>query len=248
MLFLKKLLIPIICMLAIMQSGCKKDSLCNCLESKGSDVAEIRTVQPFHTIEMNNNIDVILVKGTTPQVKITCGKNLIDGIKTKVENGKLILNNINRCNWLRDFKNKFTAEITYTDIDFIINNGSGNLTCSDTLKSPRFQVDSWNGTGVLNFVFDCTEVYLKLHTGPADIVASGKVGVMYVYSAGNGFVKVADVESQYTYVTTKSTGDCEVNSNLDLQATISYNGDVYYSGNPQTIKTTITGKGKLIPF
>lgn len=248
MLIFRKFNILILSAILLLFSSCKKDSWCNCLENTGGEHSEIRQIADFHTIEMDNNVDVILTPGTTTQVKVTCGKNLVDGIKTEVSNGILHISNINKCNWLRDFKNKFTVEVTYKKLEYITNLGNGNLNCSDTLIADRFQVDSWNGTGVLNFIIDCREIYFKLHTGPGDIVASGKTGIMYVYTAGNGFVKVAAVESDNTYVTSKSTGDCEVSVSKTLEAIIEYHGDVYYKGVPTSIHTELTSSGKLIPF
>ncbi len=170
----------------------------------------------------------------------------MDGIKTEVINGTLVVSNINKCNWLRDFKNKFTANIHYKSIRQIYYYGSGNLTCSDTIRENYLQVESKNGTGELSFIINGGEVYLKLHTGPGDISATGKAGILYLYSAGNGYLKTAGLEAQYVYVTTKSTGDCEVFSQQELGVNIEYNGDVYYKGAPSSITQEITGTGKLI--
>lgn len=238
----------ILLIVTLATTGCKKDSLCNCLESTGSEITEIRNIGSFSNIEMNNNVDVVLKKGNTNTVSVTSGKNLIDGIVTEVENNVLVIRNKNKCNWLRDFKNKFIVEITYEDINYITNNGSGNLSCADTIRTSFLQIDNWNGTGELNVKLDCDEVYFKLHTGPADIIASGKTNYLYIYSKGNGFVKAAEVITPRCDVTNGSTGDCEINSDQIINANIEYNGDVYYKGNPPVIEAIITGNGKLIPF
>jgi hypothetical protein len=242
----KRTLTTLLILISAVLSGCKKDSLCNCFESTGNNTTETRLLADFTAMEMDNNVDVVLVPGSVSQVKVTCGKNLVDGIRTEVKDSKLYISNKNKCNWLRDFKIKFTVEVFYDELTNITNRGSGNLSCNGQLKMPVFQVDSWNGSGILNFDLDCNEVFFKLHTGPADIFATGKTGTMYIYSAGNGYVKVAAVESENTYVTSKSTGDCEVNAINKLEAIIEYNGDVYYKGSPANLKTEITGKGKMI--
>jgi hypothetical protein len=96
---------------------------------------------------MNNNVDVVIVPDTFYSIKVTCGKNLVDGIITEVKNNRLEIRNINKCNWLRDFENRFTVEVTVRDLNQLTNNGSGNLSFTDTLVTPEFQVDNWNGTG-----------------------------------------------------------------------------------------------------
>lgn len=241
-----KCLVLFITMLLL--QGCKKDQLCNCLESAGGSVSETRKLADFIEVEMNNNVDIILSPDTSDFVVINCGKNLMDGIRTEVIDGKLVIHNVNKCNWLRDFKNKFTATVHYKSIRQITTYGSGNLNCADTVRENYLKAESWSGTGELNFLFNGDEIYLKLHTGPGDITASGKANVMYSYSAGNGFIRAAGLKSDYVNVTTKSTGDCEVNAVTKLDAEISYNGDVYYKGNPVVINKKISGTGKLIPF
>lgn len=241
-----KLISFILALTLLALSGCKKDSFCNCLKKTGDEVSEDREVSSFTSIEMNNNVDVIIKPDTTYKITVTCGKNLVDGIKTEVVNNKLIIRNINKCNWMRDFKNTFTVEVAVKDLTQLTNNGSGNLYFSDTLYQPEFQVDNWSGTGTLNLLLHCNETRLKLHTGPADINASGYTAVGYIYTAGNGFCNTRNLVSDYCYVTTKSTGDVNVTAVKELQAEIKYNGDVYYSGSPATIKSVITGNGKLI--
>ena len=229
-------------------SGCEKDSFCNCLQSTGSETSETRMLPDFTSVEMNQNVDVIVRKGPLNMATVTAGKKLLDGISTKVENGKLYISNQNKCNWLRDYKNKFTVEVQYRELYFLTTRGSGNFNCADTLTSSEFQVDSWNGSGTINLLLNCNEVRLKLHTGPADINAAGTADVLYLYTAGNGFLRTAALVSDYAYVTTKSTGDTEVHPVKELEAIIEYQGDVYYKGNPQVISTDITGSGQLIRF
>jgi hypothetical protein len=43
-------------------------------------------------------------------------------------------------------------------------------------------------------------------------------------------------------------GDCRVTVTDELDATISGIGDVYYAGNPPLVRSTITGRGRLIPL
>ena len=232
----------------LLLQGCEKDDFCNCFESTGGTDSEIRTLADFSTLDMNDNVDIILTPDSVNYVEVTCGKNLVDGITTEVVDGRLMIGNINRCNWLRDFKNQFTANIHFKNIRQINYNGSGDLSCTDTLRQEYIQVESRNGSGELKFLLNCNEVLLKLHTGPGDISAYGKAGVLYLYTAGNGYMKTAQLESQFVYMTTNSTGDCEVNPVNELDVEIGYNGDVFYKGNPPVIRKKGTGSGQLIHF
>ncbi|MBL0341913.1 MAG: DUF2807 domain-containing protein [Bacteroidetes bacterium] len=230
----------------VLNSGCKKDSMCNCLKKTGDEITETRNLAPFHSLEMKNNVDVIIVNDTFFSAKITCGKNLIDGIKTEVIDQQLIISNINKCNWLRDFENKFVIEVTVPVLEQVVTRGSGNLYCKDTIRGERLLAESWNGTGELNFLLNYKSAEFKIHTGPADMLAAGKLVDCYVYNAGNGFFKGFETYPDYCLVISKSTGDCEVRAIQKLSVEIEYNGNIYYKGNPAQIEEAISGKGQLI--
>ncbi len=228
--------------------GCEKDDFCNCVKSEGSTISETRTLPAFENIEMNNNVDVELTPDTVTFAVLTCGKNLADGIETEVSNNTLIIRNKNRCNWLRDFDNKFTLNVHYNKITHIGYFGSGNLSCTDTIRADSLLVESWNGTGKLSFVFNGRDLFLKLHTGTADIAASGIASLLYVYTAGNGYIRAGNLSAEQVLLTTNSTGDSEVLANNLLDVNIGYNGDVFYHGSPSYIRKMITGHGNLYPF
>lgn len=44
------------------------------------------------------------------------------------------------------------------------------------------------------------------------------------------------------------TGVGSITATAELDVTISGIGDVYYAGNPPLVRSTITGRGRLIPM
>ena len=243
-----KLRLLFIIVLSVLLESCSKDDFCNCTKSEGSIITETRMLSGFENIEMNDDVDVILTPDSVTYAELTCGKNLADGIETEVVNGTLVISNKNRCNWLRDFDNKFTLNIHCPKLTHIVDNGSGNLTCADSIRSNYLLVESWNGTGNLSFIFSGEDIYLKLHTGTADMQATGIANLLYIYSAGNGFVDAGTLVARQAWVNTKSTGDCKVYAGELLDVIIDYNGSVYYHGSPPVIRQAISGSGNLYPF
>ncbi|HEX5003473.1 MAG TPA: head GIN domain-containing protein [Bacteroidia bacterium] len=225
--------------------SCGKDSLCNCGKRTGPIVSETRNCASFSEIEMNNNIDLVVIPDTFCSVQVTCGANLLDGITTTVENGRLILHNKNKCNWLRDLENRFTVTATVKQLSYLVSNGTGDIHFSDTLRTTPFLFESINATGDYHLLFNCDRVELKLHTGPADIYASGYAKDLYLYSVANGYAYAKELKTETCTVHTESTGDTYVNASTSLHAEIGYTGDVYYSGSASTVRTG-NGSGNLI--
>lgn len=245
---LKYLKIAILFLITSLLLSCGKDPFCNCFESTGGVTSEKRIIEPFSAIEVFDNVNVNWHYGSQHHAIVTCGSNLLDGIKTTVESGLLKIQNANRCNWMRDPRNSYTVDVYSPEIKTIICRTVGDINCVDTIKTNIFLAESWSGTGTINLKLDVNESYLKIHTGPADIIANGQTGYSYLYNTGNGYIRAAGLQTDDAYVMSRSTGDCYVYSTNNLKVKIDYQGDIYYSGQPSIVQSQITGTGRLIRF
>lgn len=233
---------------AVLLQGCSDDPLCNCLQSSGSSTTESRPLESFHSVELSQNIDLVLRQGNEHEARVTAGKNIIDGIKTDVKDGVLNIRNENKCNWLRDFKNKFTVELTFQDIQLLTYRGSGVITCADTIRSNKLTMEGWNGTGTISLLLNVNEAHLYLHTGSTDLNVVGVAPVQYLYCAGNGYIRADQLNSNDVYAHTATTGQCYVHATHRIDALIRYHGNIYYKGNPSEISTEFKSSGRLLPL
>ena len=234
--------------LSILLTTCKKDHLLDCFKSSGKSVSETRTAIAFNNINMTNNVDLIIHPDTIPYIKVTAGDNLIDGIITELSGNTLYIRNENRCNWMRSFNNTFTVEVGMDKPANIYNNGSGNIHCSDTIRSDVFVLDCFNGSGSINLLFNSKEIHLTNHVGRTDIHANGKTDKCFIYINDVGTMDAAGLESSYCYIRNSSTGDCRINVKDELGYEILYNGNIYLSGRPHLFNELITGSGKFFRY
>lgn len=216
------------------------------MKSTGDKITEYRNVSGFSKITLHNNVDLILHPGKPFECKVTAGENLLDLVTTEVDQGTLTIRNKNKCNWVRSFKNKFTVELSLPSIQYIYYTGSGNITCADTIRESLFNMDGWTCSGSISLLFNCSTTWLSLHTGTADLKASGFSGVSYVYNSGSGPMECSRLQTGYTYVTNASTNDCYIQVTKELGAKIVLQGDIYYSGTPYKVEKEILGDGTLI--
>ena len=245
---MKRFSIITVLLLTTLLASCGEDPFCNCLQSSGKISSEERAVEPFVTLEPFNNISVILHHSTNHFVRVNCPENLMDGIETDVENGVLRIRNNNRCNWMRNPGNEFVVDVYSPEVQNIICRTVGDIICRDTLRTRVFTAESWDGYGTIDLKLDCEETYLKIHTGPIDIIANGISQYTYLYNTGNGYIRANGLSSNDAFVMSRSTGDCYVNSRNSLKVKIEYQGDIYYSGQPTSIEQDISGSGKLIAY
>jgi len=229
----------------VLFTSCEKDKFCNCLKGSGSVITEERNIEAFNIIEMNNNVDLIFTPDSIFKLKVTCGKNIIDGISTTVENGRLVIKNNNKCNWLRDLKSRFTVEVSGNGLNELTTYGSGNVNFTDTLYTPFIRIASWDGTGDLDFLINADRTEISIATGPVNIILHGNSINLGAYSGGNGFLFAEDFVSDFSWTTNQGTGDFYLNVSKELKAEIRYTGDIYYSGDPYKITSNVTGTGNL---
>lgn len=238
--------ISVLFFLAMTLTTCKKDHLLDCFKSAGSTTTQSRSAEAFENINLTDNVDLIIHPNSTPYIKVTAGSNLIDGIITELSGNTLYIRNENRCNWMRSFSNTYTVEVGMDKPVNLHYDGSGNISCIDTIKSDEFTFDCFNGSGTAKFIFNSNNVLLKNHIGRSDIHASGYSNNCYVYINDVGTLDASELISNNSYATNSSTGDCRLNVKNQLGIIISYNGNIYYSGNPVKIDQQISGAGKLI--
>ena len=224
-------------------AGCSKDKN-DCLKTTGEIVFEERTAQPFTQIEIHNNVNVVITQDTFISITIEAGKNLIGKVTTVVQGDSLVIRNENKCNWVRSYKYDVNVYVTVLELLKIDHRGFGKVSTSNTLSATRFYIsNNHNGDVVLDL--DVGYLYTSMHkTG--DVVLGGYAGGHEIYASGNNWLRCASLQTGYTSLHSATTGDCYVQVSDSLVAGIYSVGSIYYSGNTQTITSTIEGSGELI--
>lgn len=218
----------------------------DCLKSTGDEVTLVRQAAAFSVINMKDNVDVVYRYDSVFRIRVTAGQHLIDGVITELEGNTLYIRNENRCNWVRSFKNKYTVEISAPSVEKVLSYGSGDFRSIDTITSPRFTFESWNGSGSIKLLLRSDESTLINHIGRTDITASGTSRVSFVTINDTGVLDASGLVTDHCYIRSNSTGRCTVNARYEIGAEINSIGDIYYYGRPSTINRTITGQGQLI--
>ena len=103
---------------SLLFSSCSKNS--KCFKSKGSLVTENRTMDNFNTIEIKGKLDVELIDASDNSISISGGENLVGFITSEVSNGTLVIDNKNKCNWMRSYKNgKIMVKISTNNLEHL---------------------------------------------------------------------------------------------------------------------------------
>lgn len=230
----------------ILLSSCQKENQFDCLKSTGKMSSEERTIPAYTGIDVNDNVNVFITQSELQELKVEAGENLLENIITEVKDGILYIENINKCNWIRSYKPEVNVYLSTNTLKNIRFRGFGKLKSLNKYSSKGFYVDMWEASGDLELDLECDTVFLKSHTGSANIECSGSTEVLVLYMSGTGIIDASKLQSSYALVINRDVGDLHVNVNWMMDAEIYSRGDIFYYGDPVHINLLKEGEGKLI--
>ncbi len=232
--------------LAAWLSSCHKANRFDCLKSTGQLTRIERSVHGFHSIHLEDDIDLYIHRDSICSIEIEGGKNLVDLVITTIEDSMLYISNSNKCNWVRSYQKRLKVYVGLPGLNQIWFGGSGEIVTIDTIKSNSLVVNLWGAGGNVHLLLDVHLAHLNIHTTTGDIYAKGRCGVGYYYSSSNGFIYSDNLETNLVYLLNNGTGDMYVHPMVTLEVEINGQGDVYYKGDPVNKKEELNGQGKLI--
>lgn len=240
-------LVPITIGISFVVNSCKKENLYDCFKPTGTIETRIREVSGFQHVIVNDKIDLHLTQGPEFEVKLEAGKNLFMNILTTVTNGTLVIDNINKCNFVRSPKNKIVAYVTLPYLRMVRNAGTGTVYFENQFTQDSLDIRVAN-SGDVHFNVNVNFMATSTH-GNGDLYGEGTVGYSTHYSNGTNYLRLnkMNVLSRID-INTTTIGDCFVNAPTGgyMKVEIWEKGNVHYTGSPAQIEFTRYSKGDLI--
>ena len=235
-------------LIALLSASCGKDNIFDLFQSSGPIVKEQRDLSGFFDkISMYNNVNLVLSQGTNTSISVEGGGNLLSDITTEIgTDSTLTIRNNNRYNWVRNYDKEITVYLQVNQLRKIRYESTGDITTIDTIHQDSLRIDAWGGSGTIRMTIDCGTAWLIMQYGSMDFDISGRCGVTYIFTDSYGPFHCLGLHSYNTFIENGGTNDCYVNAIDRIDANIISQGNIYYSGNPPIINTSITGTGQLI--
>jgi hypothetical protein len=236
-----------IAVMALLLLGCQREQWDDCITSTGSMTNEERSVPPYHTIELDDRIDLVLLPSSQGLITVTAGRNLLGQVRTEVEDGVLRISNENTCNWVRSFKPRITVRTPAQGLERLVLRGTGNVSCVDTVRAASLAIEQWGAQGTTDLRVAVDHIEVGLHTGAGDVVLRGRCdGEARLYSGIMGPIDASALRAARVAVNNSGITDIRCWAEEELQVHIGDAGDVYFRGDPPAIVTDIQGSGRLL--
>jgi hypothetical protein len=224
--------------------GCSRDHSADCIKRTGKITSTVRPLNAIKGLKLFSKINYTLIPDTVNEVRIEAGSNILPYITTEITNGELTVVNTMKCKFARSYKPEVNCYIHIRDtLNYILFEGSGALSCRDTIKSPKILLECNDASKSADLLLDVNTFDFRQYSGSADFTMRGKVGLLYLFAAGSGTMHCENLETIYTYATAKNVSKCYVYATYELGAEVLNWGQIFYRGNPKVINKIIKDKG-----
>lgn len=199
-------------------SGCSMlRTLEQAVEGSGEKVRESRTAQAFSGIELNGSPDIQFRTSSTPKIWVTCDKNLLPYLSTKVKNGILVVE------FTKSVSTKIqtVVEIEGPNLKSLKVSGSGNVDASG-LAGKELTV-SVSGSGNVKVIGNADDVTASI--------------------TGSGTINGKSLNSSKATISVTGSGDVSLRTRK-ATASITGSGNIDLYGNPSVTKN-ILGSGSV---
>ncbi len=229
--------------------SCKPENRKDCFKGYGKEITVSRDLNSFNIIVLNDNIDYEVIQSPNFKVEITCGENLISNIETAVTSNSLIIENKNKCNFVRGYKKHAKITIYVPYIKTLFHSGVGQVNVNSNFIQDTIFINGGN-SGNVNLYGNYQVVQTSSH-GNTNIHFYGTTNELLTYLKGTNYLYADNSTIKlYANITTISIADVylKLPPTSSLVVNIYRDGNIYYSGNPFSIlnKTEGNPKGKLI--
>ncbi|MFV0590539.1 MAG: head GIN domain-containing protein [Draconibacterium sp.] len=192
-----------------------------------------RKVRNFNAIKVSTGIDLYISMGNEESVKIVADDDIIDDIKTEVENGTLRIymkQNNSWFNWGGNTSRK--AYVTVKELVKLDASSGSDVETEDTLEGDELNVKVSSGA----------DVKLSLHikkfsidtSSGSDARLSGKVKYLDVEASSGSDINARDLESAFCSAKASSGSDISLTVTEEIHARASSGADIVYYGSPGT--------------
>lgn len=201
-----------------------------------------RNVSGYTGISCGGPFNVFIKVDGTESIKLDVDANVVNDIKTEVENGVLKVEFKDHWRNHRNIK-RANIYITAKTLKYLGNSGSGNATVDGVMSAQNAKV-ALSGSGNIKTAVKSSTLDLSI-SGSGSIDIKGSTSMADVHIAGSGEVNGKYLKTETVEARISGSGSINIIADKTVSASISGSGSVLYSGNATTGSTHYAGSGRV---
>lgn len=208
--------------------------------------AELRNISGFHTIMIEDGIDLYLTQSGSESVAVSAIKSehrakivtkVVDGV-LKIyfnENGVVI-------SWR---ERKLRAYVSVKEIQGIKAYGGSDVIIKGVLQAKKLQIQVSGGSDLVGGVEVSEELSIE-GTGGSDLRLRGTANNMKVKVTGGSDFEGIELKTDYAIVEANGGSDANVWVQKEIYAEARGGSDIHYKGDPTIKHKSATGGGSIL--
>ena len=211
------------------------------IDGNGKRVDEQRETAAFSRVRSDCELDVQVVQGDQPSLKVSIDSNLQDVVKTRVEDDTLFVDVREQIDRVVDGPHVL---ITIPELSAAKLAGAGSMTLA--FDEPEAPVDLYlTGSGAMRF--DGTTAALGAFlSGSGDIRLSGTTGDALLTLSGSGAVRGRDLTASSAAIELSGSGDVSATVQDSVRVSLSGSGQIDLYGGASVDESRNTGSGDVV--
>ncbi len=212
---------------------------CTSITGTGPLVTESRSLSEVTGIDLEMNATVYVIKGDTQSVVIRAQQNILDVVSTEVNRNTLEV--------------KATESISVTDpvqiwitiktLESVELSGAGTIQSATNFIAEKTSIDL-SGSGKIELVLSCEKLDADI-SGSGELNLKGRVSSSDLIISGSGSINGLNCAMDKCKINISGSGNAKLDVGSALNASIDGSGIIKYTGNPQKVKSEISGSGSI---
>ena len=204
---------------------------------------EERSFSNFTVVDIRGDFEIIFEKGDKNQIKLTSTNIPLDQVSTSQKGATLkIKRKLSLGEAFEDSGVKLHI-IHNNELAILVIDGSSEVIVKDTINVNEAYLEM-SGSGSFRATIQSKRLKLD-SSGGTEWKLSGEVSTLMIKATGSSNVDALALSSDVAEVNAIGSADIKVKVNEDLNAKITGLGNIYYTGEPSSVRSKVTGTGKV---
>lgn len=187
-----------------------------------------RNVDAFRSLRVSGPVDVRLIKGVKPSVRIETEGFPVGDVRTVVSGSSL---RIELENYVLKTRSNIDVWVTYTEIDRITCTGACNIFSSEPVQSKSLDLEAATASTV-EIEVQSDRVFVLASTA-GQVILSGSAEHLDIESATSASVEADRLAADFVQVEARTASSVKVNARKVIEADIATAASLRYKGNPE---------------
>lgn len=210
------------------------------LKGSGNVISEQRDLNSFDKVTVCCGLECEIIQSPNYKVTVEADDNLVKEIKTKVENGTLVISS-DYNNYINVTSKKVIVEMP--NIKSLEASSGSTLTSSKMIRETNLSLKSSSGSD-MNVRAESDTIFLESSSG-SDQKIRGKALMVYTSSSSGSHIDAEDLLANEITSQSSSGSSTEVNPIVKLKAKASSGSSINYKNKPQSISKEESSGGSV---